>query len=352
MFLAELARVTGDKVFREAALGAIRQALESMGDAESPGLAGGLYAGKIGVALAAAGVAGALEYPGLRVEADRLTKAVIASANDSAEFDIISGSAGTVVGLLAMRTMLDCDEILLEGAIRAGDRLLNQAVRRRGGTIAWYSPERTERGPLTGFSHGAAGGGYALMELWAATGESRFRLAAEQSFRYEDSLLNQTHGNWPDLRNQFGRKSREASFQTYWCHGAPGIALARLRAYQLTGEDQWKRSAEIGLRTTEWIVRACLDTGTGNYSLCHGLLGNCEVLSLGDELIGTSRRELLAKVIVMGAERIAKGYRLECGTPYATTPGLLTGAAGIGYAFLQFGNRNIRSVLNLPTSHK
>lgn len=350
MFLAELARVTGDEVVRKTALGAMRQALESINEANSTPLTDGLYVGRIGIALAAASVAEALGCSKLRAEAGRLARAATMGVNDSWEFDIISGSAGTIIGLLALRGMLDSDEMLLAGAIQAGDRLLAQAACRDDGTIAWYSPGRTEPSPLTGFSHGAAGGGYALFELWAATSETRFRAAAEQSFKYEDSLLDQKSGNWPDLRKQDYQRSRVRSFQTYWCHGAPGIALARLRAYQLTGDTQWRRDAETGLRTTEWIVRACLETGTGNYSLCHGLLGNCEVLAFGDEILGTSKCGLCAGVAAMGAERCAKGYWLDGGTPYATAPSLLTGAAGIGYAYLRAAIRGIRSVLNMSTT--
>lgn len=349
MFLAELARVTGDKEVRKTALGAMRHALESVEKLNGSPLADGLYNGRTGIALAAASVADALDSDELRIEAGRLVRAVTRVANESAGFDIIRGTAGIIVGLLALRRILGTDDTVLPGALLAADRLLGQAVVPKDGTIAWYSPEQTERAPLTGFSHGAAGGGYALLELWAVTGESRFLQAAEQSFMYEDSLLERAHGNWPDLRNQGGRRSGLPSFETYWCHGAPGIALTRLRAFQLTGNLRWKSDAEIGMRTTEWIVRACLETGTGNYSLCHGLLGNCEVLALGDDLLGTCRYELLEGAIGMGAERSAKGYWLQGGTPYAVTPGLLTGAAGIGYAFLRFASSGIRSVLDLQT---
>lgn len=352
MFLAELAQVTGDEVVRKTALGAMQQALESVNEANSSPLTDGLYVGRIGIALAAASVAEALGCSKLRVESGRLARAATAVVNDSRDFDIISGSAGTIIGLLALRGMVDSDEMLLAGAIQAGDHLLAQATCRDDGTIAWYSPEQTEPRPLTGFSHGAAGGGYALFELWAATGETRFRAAAERSFKYEDSLLDQNYGNWPDLRKQDYQRSSARSFQTYWCHGAPGIALARLRAYQLTGDTQWRRDAETGLRTTERIVRACLESGTGNYSLCHGLLGNCEVLAFGDEILGTDQCGLRTGVAVMGAERSAKGYLLEGGTPYTTAPSLLTGVAGIGYAYLRAASRGIRSVLNISTADR
>ena len=39
---------------------------------------------------------------------------------------------------------------------------------------------------LTGFSHGAAGIGYALLELYAITKELKFLMAAENAFSYEN----------------------------------------------------------------------------------------------------------------------------------------------------------------------
>jgi lantibiotic biosynthesis protein len=66
----------------------------------------------------------------------------------------------------------------------------------------------------------------------------------------------------------------QTHYMSAWCHGAPGIGLARLRAYQLTGN-------EIYASESRNIVSATiksLNIPHGNYSSCHGLFGNAETL--------------------------------------------------------------------------
>ena len=65
--------------------------------------------------------------------------------------------------------------------------------------IAWDWPFPS-RGPLTGYSHGAAGIALALLELAARTGAEGFRSAARGAIDYERSLFSSEAGNWPDLR--------------------------------------------------------------------------------------------------------------------------------------------------------
>jgi hypothetical protein len=55
-----------------------------------------------------------------------------------------------------------------------------------------------------------------------------------------------------------------------WCHGAPGIGLSRLRAFELTGDEQYQREARLALRATS---RALRDSTLTGFSLCHGILG-------------------------------------------------------------------------------
>ena len=43
--------------------------------------------------------------------------------------------------------------------------------------------------PLTGFSHGAAGGAYALLRLARMSGRAAFRAAAEEALEYENVLF-------------------------------------------------------------------------------------------------------------------------------------------------------------------
>ena len=118
-------------------------------------------------------------------------------------------------------------------------------------------------------SHGTSGIAWALLELHNATGEPRFRDAALEAFRYERHCFSPTEQNWPDFRD------RRTSFPVYWCHGAAGIALVRLRAWQILKDEALLVEARIALDKV-----ADATPSLANFSLCHGQAGNARYLAL------------------------------------------------------------------------
>src|SRR5262249_6602803 len=119
-------------------------------------------------------------------------------------------------------------------------------------------------------------------------------------------------------------------YATAWCHGAPGIGLARLQALRHLPDDATRADVATALRTT-------VAEGFGdNHSLCHGDLGNLELLSQAGEALGEPRwRAEAERLTALSWESIAQhGWR--CGTPTGVeSPGLMTGLAGIGHGFLR-----------------
>ena len=110
--------------------------------------------------------------------------------------DVISGSAGAIPALLKVHRKHPMD-FLLELAAKHGEHLLSTAKKNSFGW-SWTTIESAR--DLTGFSHGAAGMGWALLELHDQTGDGRFREAAEEAFRYERHYYNADQENWPDFR--------------------------------------------------------------------------------------------------------------------------------------------------------
>jgi len=240
----------------------------------------------------------------------------------------------------------------LELAVRFGDDLCGTAVEANGG-FSWPGQGGIRVRNLTGFSHGAAGAGYALLELYGATGDARYRAAANQAFGYERRWFDVGARNWPDFRrsrSQRAQSSRPATFATAWCHGAPGIALSRLRAVELTGDEDCRNEAEAALETTRQMVERSAPSGKANWSLCHGLAGNSEVLLIARDVLGNGWDGVAAlarKVAYGGIERYAqRGHAWPCGTS-GDTPNLMLGLAGIGYFFLRLANPTIPSILLL-----
>src|SRR5690606_15068344 len=111
--------------------------------------------------------------------------------------DVIGGAAGAIPALLWIARAFDWEDAQAM-ALRMGEHLLKHAVREPFGW-SWPTPGLNVRN-LTGFGHGTAGIGLALLEL-AATGDGRFRHAGEQAFQYERRFLDLERGNWPDFRD-------------------------------------------------------------------------------------------------------------------------------------------------------
>lgn len=224
---------------------------------------------------------------------------------------------------------------------------------------------------LTGMAHGAAGIGTALFELWRATSDSRFLYAAERAFAYEQSHFDQTAQNWPDFRNSDvsemlatadGRiklaqmvsdrrihATYRPRFMSAWCHGAPGIGLARLRAFELTGQPSYLEEARVAARCTIENLRI----GKGNYSLCHGVFGNCELLLElsrhdGDE----ASRETLERCVIEGLDLYERDdSRWPSGVlDSAPDPSLMLGEAGVALFLLRVSMASVPSVLLLRSN--
>jgi hypothetical protein len=337
LFLAELWAVTGDVAIRRTALGAMRQALAQAGALPPPARLG-LYTGWVGIALAATRLGGLLDDGALIGQARDLVRTL--PADGAHEHDFLSGTAGAVAGLLVLAETLAAPKgaskeapALVDQAAGLGDALVAAADK----TAAGYSwPARAIRlaRHLTGLAHGAAGIGYALLELYAVTGNAAYREAAEQAYAYERHWFDADAGNWPDFRVAAGRTRRARAFAVAWCHGAPGIALTRLRAYELLGDARYQAEAGVALATTRRAVEAALTAGGSDFCLCHGLAGQAEVVLAGPA--APLSADLVAAVAARGiAGARAAGGAWPCGPGGGAAPGLMLGLAGIGLFYLR-----------------
>ncbi|HEX6373149.1 MAG TPA: lanthionine synthetase LanC family protein, partial [Longimicrobium sp.] len=248
-----------------------------------------------------------------------------------------------------------------------GDHLIVAASREAEG-MSWATMRSSSIRNLCGFAHGAAGMGHGLLELYAATGEGQYRYAAEQAFLYERAFFSAQDYNWPDLRHtelgeyQFeGRidQLRErlrggdwlvtpgTHYMAAWCHGAPGIGLSRLRAYQVLRDPVYLEEARASFASVE---RSIDDEVGMNFSLCHGRGGNAETLLEGARILDEPALLEPAKAAaLLGIERYEDaGEPWSCGTMGGVQdPGLLLGEAGIGMFILRLARPEVPSPLVL-----
>jgi lantibiotic biosynthesis protein len=355
LFLAELYAATEEPLARRIALGAMRQTLSRL-DAVVPGCRLGLFSGWPGIAVAAARAGILLDETALTKQAQKILERLATDEYDELEFDLISGKAGAIAALLVIANLLD-DQSAVSIAARFGDELVDRASKSNE-NYSWVSPHWRNQRHLTGFSHGTAGAGYALLELFHATHELKYRDAALRAFHYERHWFDPEVSNWPDFRGDPFvpyRKKAIPKFATFWCHGAPGIALSRLRAYEILNEPGLKTEALAALETTGASLQSALDNSSGNFSMCHGLAGNAAVLNQAAAMPGVDWKEgrrLPLAIAEYGMERYARrGVPWPCGTHSGEAPGFMLGLAGIGHFYLQLAQPSTPSVL-LPCKEK
>ncbi|HET9167610.1 MAG TPA: type 2 lanthipeptide synthetase LanM family protein, partial [Candidatus Angelobacter sp.] len=200
--------------------------------------------------------------------------------------DIIGGSAGCIGALLALDRTSASDKTLAV-AVQCGDLLISKAQPMEHGA-AWFNSIETVK-PITGFAHGAAGIAWALLELAARTGNQKYKDAAINAMEYEHAQYSSVLGNWTDAPVEDATAAKyDVGPSMAWCHGAPGIGLARLAALK-------RINHPLAHQDLQNAVQATLNYGPGqNHSLCHGDLGNLDFLLQTAEVTGSP--ELALKV--------------------------------------------------------
>jgi type 2 lantibiotic biosynthesis protein LanM len=271
--------------------------------------------------------------------ADALTTAALFNdeliASDK-QLDVIGGSAGAILGLLRLYRDTQAEDVL-KHAIKCGEHLMSQPRLGPQGRRSWVG-QGVGSVPLNGMSHGAAGFAYALASLAAASKREQFASAAAECIAFEDSSYDPGHKNWPDLRDPAG-----PAWSCQWCHGAPGIGLARLA----TG-----RSAQIDRKLLDVDIRNALEGvetcgATEVDTLCCGTLGIIEFFREAGRSLGREDlREIAAQrmMVVLQQATAAGDYRWNSGKRQFNL-GLFRGLSGVGYTLLRQIDSSLPNIL-------
>lgn len=360
LFLAYLGSVTGEARFTslaELALAAIRKQVASVhtqSESREPEKAEeiniGAFEGWCSVIYLLTHLSVLWKEPELIHEAEELAAHLAASIARDKHFDILSGSAGCILTLLSLY-VIHPSARTLDLAVQCGEHLLASAQTTPSGS-GWATNK--EGPPLGGFSHGNAGIALSLLKLAEASGDERFRQTALSALAYDRSLFIPAQQNWADIRVDSTHTSQTESSDipttggqqhcmVAWCHGASGIGLARLEALRHMDDEQMWTDIDIALNTT-------LEQGlTGNHSLCHGALGNIDLLLTATRRFNRpedqQRLERALAIVVGSLERHGRVTGVPLGVE---TPGLMTGLAGMGYELLRLAEPdNVPSILLL-----
>jgi lantibiotic modifying enzyme len=287
----------------------------------------GLYFGSAGIAVALAeAVAGDL------IARDRRVDSVIRQAlRGRLDWpDITHGAAGQGVAALYCSDRL-CDPSLLTSAHRCA-RYLHETQKDDG---SWQMPAGVEGmsgQTLTGFAHGVAGIAYFL---------------CEHAFRCNDYTSRETWSKAIDwlvqqavpVRNGVAVAWRysdvDGQHWKWWCHGAPGIALALLKSYEWGGNPEHAALATKALKIHPWDM---LDTRLGQ---CHGVSGIGEIYLEAARVLGDPDWLKRAVWIVQLLNQLRREQRSGAVSwlvedSREPTADLMTGSGGVIHFMLRF----------------
>jgi hypothetical protein len=338
VFLSELARATGEERYADAARGAARWLSGSVwgrGRAQH-----GFHGGEAGVAFFFLRLAELLEAPGYVAAADMRLRRLRGAV--SLTIDLMYGTAGTILGLLAMHAVTGDSQFLCEARI-LGDQLIGKALKSKASDGCYWEIALSAPGgpvvPHLGLLHGVAGLGLALGYLGHVTGDEHYidtaqgaaELLIAQAVASPTSVLVEEAEKfltWP------GHLDDSAKGLQAHCHGAGGIGQFFLWLDALVPNQRHRTIAESAAyaiaaqRATETRAGICHGvSGTGHFMLdCYQRFGGSQWLVFAAECGGHLQRFRLPQQPGVYAMH-GKG---------AVSPDLMLGYAGVGSFLLRF----------------
>jgi hypothetical protein len=353
LFLLELYEQTGNTAYLATASDAIQGTVEYCSNTPSGNHT--FLTGRLGVSYALIRFAEVTHDRYHLVQALDIAKSSIGFVGTSPLDEYLSGRSGSLMCLLHLYNA-SREEWLLKLIDKYAERLIAGAHTAKQG-LYWDRSHQRISG-LCGLAHGASGVGLVFLELGRMFDNPSFYWLAEQAFLYERQHYSPDKKSWADLRKaafsetdirRHKERLREGdisyftqpSYMNAWCHGAPGIGLVRLRAFELLGTTELLDECFSG-------VEACVDSlkqraTAKSDTLCHGTAGDAELLLEASLRLG---RPEYHEIVLEAAQDLAEQKAWKNGN---ADPGLFLGAAGLGYFFLRaLSPRKVPSLL-LPS---
>lgn len=191
--------------------------------------------------------------------------------------------------------------------------------------------------PLGGFAHGSSGIAYVLYKLFKLSNDKNIYKKFIRVLSHDRSFYAQSTNSWTDGRSQGSHQDMGA-----WCHGAGGIALSRVL---LIKEGYYDDILSQELKIAVSVLKKHLGQ---NQCVCHGDLGNLEILKMIANTLNDKELSLYVDSQISNlAAKVIAGEEIVFGDGHTLpTMGLFLGKSGVAYQMLRFSNwENVPSLL-------
>jgi lantibiotic modifying enzyme len=340
--------------YRETCIGALRAAHMQAESTPSGPSDLSLFEGRLGLHFITGQICRMLRIPVFPSALETMSRNLADVIPRPHPLDVIAGNAGAICALLSYEPC-EFRPYFLPHAVRLGEELLSRAEV-IGGGLAWRPTDPAGRipmqAPLCGLAHGASGFAVALLRLFDKTRRMEFLAAARAAFAYEQQVFNPSLATWPDLRTPDGHDAAIAprAFDA-WCHGAGGIALARIEAARLDPELRQEHLAVVARAieiTLDELIRQ-LSMGVCEECLCHGIAGMSEICRIGGMALDSPAALVAAGrgAAVLTNRILSFGALHDWPEDFVSKPGLMLGYSGVGYFLLGASGAVLPPVLTL-----
>jgi hypothetical protein len=260
---------------------------------------------------------------------------------NTVEYDLLCGTAGVLLVLTKLYHYSQDARIMESIHFLINKLVLNARPSQQG--FSWGENTISMDG-LCGFSHGASGIAYVLMQVGNYFHDEELIWLAEQGLLYEMQYYVPEKASWMDLRTPTSgidpntpniMNWDKALFTQYsndyntWAHGAVGCAISRLYAYEITGKEIYRSLVDA-------VIQRCIydvdNHQKKNFILFSGYGGIADILLYAGRVL---QRQDLETVITTIAKRTINRDHRQWGVNKKNDMGLLTGSSGIGYMYLQ-----------------
>ena len=240
-------------------------------------------------------------------------------------YDLLSGNAGAVIAALKLyqikKECAEPAEEYLTVAVEIEKNLWKHRQIMENG--CGWKLSCVER-PLAGMAHGNSGFLMVYAALYQITGNREYLKKINALCDYENSLYSEEKENWLDLRSP----EDEKKVMNAWCHGAPGILLARLELEKIrenhdTEEDMKRASHSLFCGNED-----------GKICICHGLAGRILIMK---KYLEQHKNPEFRKIYNQKIRELIFMLEQEDNLNASETrnPAFMNGISGVAYALLK-----------------